>query len=133
MGNIRRLEPRNHVSAVLNQANLDGTIQASEISAQELLSNLNPDIGPPALRSLSFQLEVGSIGTGYFVAKTEEKSLYAHESGHTVPGPYNQPRSVQRSITLKANALCTHRSVCVSIRPQAKTNFGLPNPAACPS
>ena len=43
---IRRLEPRNHIPAVLNQANLEAAIQASELSAEKLLSN--PDIDPLA-------------------------------------------------------------------------------------
>jgi hypothetical protein len=132
-GNIRRLEPRYHIPAVLNQANLDAAIQASELSAQELPSNVNPDINPPALRSLSIHPEVRIISTEFIVAILRKKYLYSLGSGHTVPGPYNQHFSVQRSISLKANALCTHRSDCVSNRHQAKTNFGLPNLAACPS
>lgn len=45
--NIRRLEPRNHIPAVVDQVDLDDAIQASEISAESLLSN--PDNDPPVL------------------------------------------------------------------------------------
>ena len=45
---IRRLEPRNHIPAVVDQSDLDDAIQASEISAESLLSN--PDNDPPVLR-----------------------------------------------------------------------------------
>ncbi|TVY13719.1 hypothetical protein LARI1_G009020, partial [Lachnellula arida] len=44
---IRRLEPRNHIPAVVNQSDLDNAIQASEISAETLLRN--PDNDPPLL------------------------------------------------------------------------------------
>ena len=44
--NIRRLEPRNHIPAIINQSVLDDAIQASEISAERLLSN--PDNNPSA-------------------------------------------------------------------------------------
>jgi hypothetical protein len=45
---IRRLEPRNHIPAVVDQSDLDNAIQASEISAESLLTN--PDNDPPMLR-----------------------------------------------------------------------------------
>lgn len=45
---VRRLEPRNHVPAVVDQSDLNDAIQASEISAESLLSN--PDNNPPELR-----------------------------------------------------------------------------------
>jgi hypothetical protein len=44
---IRRLEPRNHIPAVVDQSDLDDAIQASEISAESLLSN--PNNNPPVL------------------------------------------------------------------------------------
>jgi Protein of unknown function (DUF3723) len=46
--NIRRLEPRNHIPAVVDQTDLDAAVQASELSAEKLLSN--PDFDPPVLR-----------------------------------------------------------------------------------
>ena len=45
--NIRRLEPKNHIPAVVEQSDLDDAIQASEIPAESLL---NPDNDPPVLR-----------------------------------------------------------------------------------
>lgn len=45
--NVRRLEPRNHIPAVVDQSDLDDAIQTSEISAERLLSN--PDNDPPVL------------------------------------------------------------------------------------
>ena len=46
--NTRRLEPRNHIPAVVDQAELDIALQISKFSAETLLSN--PDAEPPALR-----------------------------------------------------------------------------------
>ena len=46
--NVRRLEPRNHVPAVVDQSGLDNAILASKISAEALLSN--PDNDPPTLK-----------------------------------------------------------------------------------
>jgi hypothetical protein len=46
--NIRRLEPGNHIPAVVDQTDLDAAIQASELSAENLLGN--PDNDPPVLR-----------------------------------------------------------------------------------
>lgn len=46
--NIRRLEPGNHIPAVVTQSDLDDAIQASGTSAGELLSH--PDNDPPVLR-----------------------------------------------------------------------------------
>jgi hypothetical protein len=47
-GNIRRLDPRNHIPAVVEQSDLDDAILASEVSAERLLSN--PDNDPPVLK-----------------------------------------------------------------------------------
>jgi hypothetical protein len=47
-GNIRRLDPRNHIPAVVEQSVLDDAILASEVSAERLLSN--PDNNPPVLK-----------------------------------------------------------------------------------
>lgn len=46
--NVRRLEPRNHIPAVLDQANLDEALQASEILAEQLMTNPHND--PPVLK-----------------------------------------------------------------------------------
>ena len=46
--NVRRLEPGNHIPALIDQADLDVAIQASELSAETLLSN--PDNDPPVLK-----------------------------------------------------------------------------------
>jgi hypothetical protein len=47
-GNIRRLDPRNHIPAVVEQSDLDDAILASKVSAERLLSN--PDNNPPFLK-----------------------------------------------------------------------------------
>ncbi len=38
-GNMRRLYPRNHIPAVVEQSDLDNALLASEVSAERLLSN----------------------------------------------------------------------------------------------
>jgi hypothetical protein len=47
-GNIRRLDPRNHIPAVVEQSDLDDAILASEVPAERLLSN--PDNDPLVLK-----------------------------------------------------------------------------------
>jgi Protein of unknown function (DUF3723) len=47
-GNIRRLDPRNHIPAVVEQSDLDDALLASEVTAERLLSN--PDNDPPVLK-----------------------------------------------------------------------------------
>ena len=46
--NVRRLEPRNHIPAVVDQAEFDIALQISKCSAETLLSN--PDAEPPVLK-----------------------------------------------------------------------------------
>ncbi|KAL6242584.1 hypothetical protein RBB50_010230 [Rhinocladiella similis] len=46
--NVHRLEPRNHIPAVVEEAELDAATRASEVLAENLLSN--PDDGPPWLK-----------------------------------------------------------------------------------
>ncbi|ETN44455.1 uncharacterized protein HMPREF1541_10636 [Cyphellophora europaea CBS 101466] len=46
--NVRRLEPRNHIPAVVDQAELDSALQLSKCSAETLLSNTNAE--PPELK-----------------------------------------------------------------------------------
>ena len=48
MEDVHRLEPSNHVPAVIEPADLEAAMQVSEVSAEKLLSN--PDNNPPALR-----------------------------------------------------------------------------------
>jgi hypothetical protein len=45
---IRRLDPRNHIPAIVEQSDLDDAILASEVLAERLLSN--PDNDPPVLK-----------------------------------------------------------------------------------
>jgi hypothetical protein len=45
--NVHRLEPRNHIPAVVEEAELDAATRTSEVSAENLLRN--PDDGPPLL------------------------------------------------------------------------------------
>lgn len=47
-GNVRRLDPRNHIPAVIEQSDLNDAILTSEVSAERLLSN--PDNNPPVLK-----------------------------------------------------------------------------------
>lgn len=46
--NVRRLEPSNHIPAVVDETVLDAAARASEVLAENLLSN--PDNGPPFLK-----------------------------------------------------------------------------------
>ena len=45
---VRRLEPRNHIPAVVDHSHLDAALKASDVAGEILLNN--PESGPPELQ-----------------------------------------------------------------------------------